>query len=98
MIVRALNDGNIVVNEACTTEYIAAELFESADIRWLQFRDVSEGPDGVTGSFRITASNGEWTYRLLGRVPWLDGVFEAELALGEAMPCSAIAKAEGRQP
>lgn len=92
MIIRQV-PGGITVDEACSTEFIAAELFEAANPQWLEIRDVSEGPEGMTGSFRIKAVNGEWTYRLLRRVPWLDGVFEAELALGELLLCPAMREA-----
>lgn len=81
---------SITVREALPTELIDAELFETADTRWLQFWGVAETEEGVTGSFRITASNGEWTYRLVGRRPCDYGgaghsVFEAALALGEPL-------------
>lgn len=82
-----------MVDEACSSEFIAAEIFETANPEWLEIRDVSEGPEGVKGSFRIKALNGEWTYRLLQRVAWLEGVFEAELVMGELKSYSAMTTA-----
>ena len=76
---------SIVVREARTVEQIAVEIFERADPRWLQIWDFEDGPEGVKGSFRITASNGEWTYRFTRKLWHLDGVYEAELALGEVL-------------
>ena len=75
----------IVVLEARSVEQIAVEIFERADPRFLQIWDFSDDSDGVHGSFRITASNGEWTYRFVRKCWWLDGVYEAVLALGEPL-------------
>lgn len=75
----------ITVTEARSVEQIAVEIFESADPRWLQIWGFEDGPEGVKGSFRVTASNGEWTYRFTRKLWWLDGIYEAELALGEVL-------------
>ena len=83
MIIEQSQDGSITVLEALPTELIDAEIFEAAHPRWLQIWNVSETDEGVSGSFRIAASNGEWTYRLRRRCPWLGRAFEADLALGE---------------
>lgn len=76
---------SITVTEALPVELIAAELFERADRRWLRVWHVEDGPDGVRGKFSINADNGVWTYELVRRSLWMDGVYEARLISGTVL-------------
>jgi len=89
---------SIVVREARSVEQIAVEIFERADPRWLQIWGFEDGPEGVKGNFRVTASNGEWTYRFTRKLWYLDGVYEAELVLGQVLVNPAYTTASTLRP
>ena len=78
---------SITVTEALQTELISADVFESARTDWLQSWEIQEHKDGTaSGFFRVTAYNGNWTYRLTRHCWWLgQKTFEAELVEGEVL-------------
>jgi len=88
IVLHTADDGStsISVQEALQTEQIADEIFERSDPRFIQIWDFSDlGPRGCTGFFRVTARNGQWTYRFTRKIWWLDHVYEAEMVQGEVL-------------